>query len=173
MTGTVLAGGPANATSYVQETPQLGGDPARTTSSSSWSEVVPVRVKRNTHDTPYGINPAWLPNMLRQLEQLIRLPKDWDSYGASPMSQVAIRTFAEFLRDNRQYIRSSPLLSLTSEGGILARWESRESELDLYFEANEPVEIVFEQYIDSHERSGPASQFAELAKWLWQSSAAG
>lgn len=166
----ILTGKRQAIDSYVQETPRGGTVTSHVSSSSSWTEVVPVQA-RSMEGNRYKRNPPWLPQMLRQLETLVTLPRGWDGYDAAPMSIVSVQTFAEFLRDNDHYIRSSPLLSLTSEGGILARWSSSDSELDLYFEPGEPVEVVFETHIDSHEESGLATNFPQLAKWLWQSSA--
>jgi hypothetical protein len=154
--------------SYVQERPLGGADTSHISLSSSWTEV--VRVQPAERDFQYQLNPAWLPSMFRQLKTLVALPRDWDGYGGTPMSADAARKFGEFIRDYTQYIRSAPLLSLTAEGGILARWTSPDSEIDLYFETDE-VEVVFETHIDSHEESGPAASFPQLAKWLWQASA--
>lgn len=112
----------------------------------------------------------WLSEVVVRVNQLLRVPADWDGYGASALDFDAADRLIEMLSSSAAgYVRSTPYVAITVDGGLLVRWEnggyiaqlesSPSGELDAYFvsESGEEHEI-------------PAVQAHALPKWLWQAS---
>ncbi|MDX8036573.1 hypothetical protein SK803_40810 [Lentzea sp. BCCO 10_0856] len=136
------------------------------TSAASAREVLPV--------TPgeHGTNLLWpwLYETIERISELRTRPDNWDSYGASRLSNNAIVASLNFLARFRYAIQSAPLISLTGEGGLLFSWNNAESSVELTFN---PQELPWVYYSDSsiaREWEGHLHEGELIEKWLWRAS---
>jgi hypothetical protein len=116
-----------------------------------------------------GRYPAWLGDVLRRIEELSHRTEGWDSYGGEPLSEDAANTLLIVLIRLSSYIQSEPAVSLSSEGGLVAEWESSQSSLELVATKN-GVEVYYCEEAGNREWDMPAAQCQQLDKWLWRAS---
>lgn len=79
-------------------------------------------------DTP---EPAWLRESLQQLQRLLRLEPDWDSYGAKPIRlstvSFALKTLDQIAPDSLP----APAIVPTPLGGVQLEWHERGVDIEI------------------------------------------
>jgi hypothetical protein len=86
-----------------------------------------------------GDKPQWLEPVALRLNDLLRLDKNWDSYGAYPVDRS---TVVQVLRLLRQIMRADtplPFLVPTAIGGICMEWHRDDTELVLRVDPDQEV----------------------------------
>lgn len=65
----------------------------------------------------------------RHLQELARLPRNWDSYGALPISLVALKYVGHLVTTFRDGGISMPELSPSTDGGVRVEWSDEQREV--------------------------------------------
>jgi hypothetical protein len=75
----------------------------------------------------------WQIDAIRKLDQLLALPRDWDSYGSSPPSEIAVKAAVRLILDIDFDYFVSPHIVPVSGGGVQLEWSlgSREVEIEI------------------------------------------
>lgn len=137
------------------------------TSAMSAREVLPV-----SPPTASDITPIWAGNVRRRVDELAMRPEGWDSYGACKLQRQVIAEFYEVLGSLAHAVQSEPLISLTTEGGLIASWENAQGSLEITVEPGQTPLIAYEDAIKGTEWDGPLKSSSLVEKWLWQTSVA-
>jgi hypothetical protein len=66
--------------------------------------------------------PIWWEQLSRRAEELLGLPVDWDSYGASAVTPIAVEAAFRFLGRFMADGLPIPQLTPTSVGGVNVEW---------------------------------------------------
>jgi hypothetical protein len=114
--------------------------------------------------------PDWFESLSSRVEELSRLPDDWDSYGARALHPEAAIVLSEFLRDYAFAIQSPPVISLDDEGGLIAEWQTPLSSLELVANPGAEVIVYYHDANSNREWELPVSYCDMLEKWLWRAS---
>lgn len=72
-----------------------------------------------------GSAPAWLITTVDRVRHLLSLPSDWDSYGARPVREVAVRDVLMLLQEIMPITRRLPFIAPLSDGGLQVEWSMR------------------------------------------------
>lgn len=96
--------------------------PHRSHASPQWSSVVSV-----------GDLSQWQVDAIRKLLQLLSLPRDWDSYGSPPPSEVAVMSALHLILHIDLEYFLSPHVVPVGGGGVQLEWSlgSREIEVEI------------------------------------------
>lgn len=81
---------------------------------------------------------VWLDSGLTKLSGLIRLPEDWDSYGAPPIDAEVAGTLWEVLVTLAEAEAPEPDVVPLSSGGLQLEWYTPELEVQLSIEPPAP-----------------------------------
>jgi hypothetical protein len=138
--------------------------PAATAISSR--EVISAASVRNTE----SLLPSWLVNTSRRMEELSYLPEGWDSYGASSLKEEVADSLFDLLILLNSAIQSEPYISLTTEGGLVAEWESSQSSLEMLASPGSNIMVYYHDTATNNEWEMAVSQCDRLDKWLWRAS---
>ena len=115
------------STSTTSSLGQMYSQAQRSYASPQWSRVVLVSELSQ-----------WQIEAIRKLVQLLALPRDWDSYGSSPPSEVAVKAAGSLILDiDLEYV-VSPRIVPVSGGGVQLEWRvgSRELEIEISYEGS-------------------------------------
>lgn len=129
-------------------------------------EVLPATPVSNDD----ALLPSWFSGVSRRIDELSRLPKGWDSYGASALNEDAADALSETLRQRRYAIQSQPSISLNDEGGLVAEWENPEYSLELLVNPGVEIYVYHHDIATNREWEMPISHCDMLDKWLWRAS---
>lgn len=99
--------------------------------------------------------PHWLPQTEIALQALLKLPANWDSYGARPIRAEIVGEVADLLRKIVQPGTPQPAVVPTVQGGVQLEWHTCGIDLEIeigqpgqfhvsYEEPNEDVELEAE-----------------------------
>lgn len=87
--------------------------------------------------------PAWFPDVVDEMDDLIRRPTDWDSYGARRVSpRLALSLLKTLLKLTSENSRQ-PTVFGTSEGGAGLEWETPQLFVRLTLEPGGAPEIYY------------------------------
>ena len=75
--------------------------------------------------------PAWMASVTERLNTLLSLPKNWDSYGAPPITREAVDRVVAVLESLASSITPTPSVGPTPEGGVQVEWHERGVDLEL------------------------------------------
>ncbi len=129
-------------------------------------EVLPV-----SSSTASDITPIWAGSVQRRVAELAMRTEGWDSYGARALQRSALTKFYEVLWTLAHAVQSEPLISLTTEGGLIASWENAQGSLEITVEPKQTPLIAYEDAVKGVEWDGPLKASLLVEKWLWQTSA--
>lgn len=91
-----------------------------------------------------GPLPSWLKATTAALNELARLPENWDSYGAGTIRQsyilAAMDLLLRIMRDNTP----PPSVVPTNRGSVLLEWHLRGIDLEIEVAAHGQFHVVFE-----------------------------
>jgi hypothetical protein len=135
-------------------------------SSISSSEVLPA----NRASASARMTPHWMAGVFRRIVDLSKRNDDWDSYGAPRLQVEVLRAFVQTLEGYSYAIQNEPLISLTSNGGLLCSWESSQASMDLSFEVAEVTRVYYEDAATGQEFDLSLHECETVEKWLWRAS---
>jgi len=92
-----------------------------------------------------GVEPAWFRPILRELAELLELPRNWNSYGAPPIAPRAVTRGMQVLSE----VMSSgdtpcPEVTPTTQAGVQFEWHARGIDLELAIDPRGRVSALFE-----------------------------
>jgi hypothetical protein len=84
--------------------------------------------------------PAWLEPTVRRVNELLRLPKGWDSYGANAIRSEAAYAMVKLLTEVMCCDSPLPSIVPSPEGHLQAEWHTKG--IDLEVEVVAPLQIL-------------------------------
>lgn len=86
----------------------------------------------------------WFPRVLPQLNRLLELAPNWDSYNADPVSVEVVRSATGLLIAIGEEVNlPNPLISPTRTGGVLLEWKSGSMELEIELVSRDAGAFLF------------------------------
>jgi hypothetical protein len=95
--------------------------------------------------------PGWLPLAENDLNELLSLPPNWNSYGARPIDPVIVRAAREMLHRLAQPHTPRPNVVPTVRGGVQLEWHTGGIDLELEFSSPDHVHTYYEEGESSEE----------------------
>lgn len=95
--------------------------------------------------------PDWLPTTARALVVLLRLPPNWDSYGAGEIEPDAVVHALALLTVTMRPDTPAPAVVPTPHGGVQLEWHTRESDLEVEITPTGRLHVAYENHLDGHE----------------------
>jgi hypothetical protein len=87
---------------------------------------------------------AWLGPVLDELQELLSLPEDWDSYGSARIDAHIARYVGRLLGVLARAETARPALVPTSAGGVQLEWHTRALELQLEIDpADDSIRLFY------------------------------
>jgi len=75
--------------------------------------------------------PRWLRPTVQRMEQLLALPRNWDSYGALPVTVVSVQMALNALMMVMESRSPAPTVVPTVEGGVQLEWHQNDIDLEV------------------------------------------
>jgi len=107
---------------------------------------------------PRGVYPVWLGSVVDQLDHLLNLGENWDSYGSCTIDLSVVERVIRFLGQVLDDESVNPDIVPTSEGGIQLEWDYRDKELELEFRPSGDYVVFF---LDPHNHDEEARELEE------------
>jgi hypothetical protein len=99
---------------------------------------------------------SWLRSAQEKLEELSKLPENWNSYGSRPIQSGAIETAANLLSDLIKINMPEPKIFPVSGGGIQLEWENSKCEFELEIMPDKSIEyLIVDEKGEMHEGKLP------------------
>jgi hypothetical protein len=114
--------------------------------------------------------PAWLLKAKYDLDRIMALPENWDSYGSPSIPEVLYKNAENFLRSLEVEDIEPPFVAPVSEGGIQFEWQNQDRDLEVEFV--DPyifgyLKVVKDQTVEEGEHSANDYNSArQLLRWL-------
>lgn len=89
----------------------------------------------------------WLRPTVSRVESLTGLARDWDSYGAHPVTAEAAIAVVRFLLDNAYQQLAPPAIVPLPDGGVQLEWHRGGLDVEIAFSEEEPG-----VYVEDHDR---------------------
>lgn len=113
---------------------------------------------------------AWESEILAQLVELARLPRNWDSYGARPLAVPSVRALMDLTRQLAESIHCAPKLAMAVDGGLVCDWFGADSALTLLIDGDGNVTVEHADSVSGAEWEGPIQETVDLDKKIWHAS---
>lgn len=117
-----------------------------------------------------AIEPKWLAKAKYDLDRIIDLPENWDSYGSPPIPEVLYKNAENFLRSLEVENIEAPFVAPISGGGIQFEWQNKARELEIEFVQSNVfgyLKIIGDEPIDEGQFAVQDYNSARLLiKWL-------
>lgn len=104
----------------------------------------------------FGSQPPVVQALVADLNDMLALSTDWDTYGGRSLSITAARAAVSWLLDACQDRLPAPTVVPGSDGSIQLEWHTRGVDLEVHFEASGVGEFSFEDLDTGEESGGPA-----------------
>jgi hypothetical protein len=75
---------------------------------------------------------------------LLRLPQNWNSYGAGPIQSAAVAAALRFLGQTMHPETPAPAVVPTSQGGVQLEWHAGEIDLEVRVSPSGEINVVYE-----------------------------
>ncbi|TXL69379.1 hypothetical protein FHP25_39210 [Vineibacter terrae] len=82
-----------------------------------------------------GNLPDWMREVLARLNQVARMPENWDTYGAVPVNQRTLEHSLLVLTKLMPASRYLPRILASTHGGVLLQWDDGRRELEISVDA--------------------------------------
>jgi len=117
----------------------------------------------------------WLDAAATHLAAFLELPKNWDSYGARPISISTVQEVSQLLTRLWDLGLPAPQLVPTAKGGVQLEWDAKGVALELELEPGGRMLAVFDDpaRTESWERELPPSDLAPVSDALRRIARAG
>ena len=97
----------------------------------------------------------WWPSVSSQLDQLLTLPGNWDSYGACPIDREIVESVKGLLACLGEFLDlPSPCVSATRTGGVLLQWRSGTKEVEVELVSRDAASFVYADEATTEEDEG-------------------
>jgi hypothetical protein len=93
----------------------------------------------------------WLSSFTESVEELRRLPEDWDSYGASRIDKAALIGAIRLLVDNN-FQGPSPYVIPTPHGGVQLEWQDARGGVEIIVNRDGTLSILVDTEGDFEEK---------------------
>ena len=80
-----------------------------------------------------AIDPKWVAKAKYDLDRIMKLPDNWDSYGSPSIPEVLYKNAENFLRSLEVEDIEAPFVAPVSGGGIQFEWQNKTRELEIEF----------------------------------------
>jgi hypothetical protein len=97
--------------------------------------TTPQKLARHSDATVTEPLPGWLVQTDEALQELLRLPPNWNSYGARPVSPDNVRAAKDLLRAIVQPETPRPSVVPTVGGGVQLEWHTGGIDLEIEIQA--------------------------------------
>jgi hypothetical protein len=87
--------------------------------------------------------PDWVIPVVSRLVELMRLPDNWDSYGAKPIDATTVRYFLEALIGLMRTNTPAPDVVPSPEGHLQAEWHLRGIDLEVEMISASRISVAF------------------------------
>lgn len=77
--------------------------------------------------------PEWLASVHRELHDLTKIPRDWDTYDGVAVTDSAFEGAASFIATVSNPTTHQPSVVPTSEGGVQVEWHTGGYDVEAYF----------------------------------------
>ena len=95
--------------------------------------------------------PPWLPEVVRKMTTLLKLPEGWDSYDAARIDRGCVAyALNEILGKCMQATTPIPSVVPLKNGGVMLEWHCRQMDIEVRIEKGEKVHMSF--YDDKENR---------------------
>jgi len=101
--------------------------------------------------TQYSRIPAKLAQLVERIKSFEGLTANWDSYGARPLDDRAVRATMEIIVDAERTCCSPDALVPLSSGGLGLRWASGNAELEIDIDPDKTCSAVFDTGEEEHD----------------------
>lgn len=129
----------------------IGSEPTLAESAAlSAGETLPALFGEWTHESRPVITvkwgsrttsvPDWFLDLAVQSFDLLRLPQNWDSYGAPRIEPAAVEDALSLLADLVQVDMPLPSIVPTAHGGVQVEWHSKEFDFEIELAKGQPAE---------------------------------
>jgi len=81
---------------------------------------------------------------VEDLEKLLELPPNWDSYGARPIQPAVFLRVVKLLAEILETRVPRPAIVPTPQGGIQLEWHRRDADLEILVQPGEVTEVYLE-----------------------------
>jgi len=120
--------------------------------------------------TVVAIYPKWLAKAKYDLDRIMALPENWDSYGSPSIPEVLYKNAENFLRSLEVEDIEPPFIAPVSGGGIQFEWQNKTRELEIEFVQSNVfgyLKIIGDEPVDEGQFSLQDYNSARLLiKWL-------
>ena len=146
----------------------------------SWS-AQPLMEDRRLDWSPWAVDVTWGPTIAlvgselvtaarntdlrpayEKASKLVRLPKDWDGYGAAPIDAYYVRRALDLLSQLVREDTPLPDIVPTTRGGVQLEWHERGIDLEISIESLSVLHVSFEDAASG--KSWDANLTTSLAK---------
>lgn len=101
-------------------------------------------------------------NMLEKLGHFENLPENWDSYGASRPSEMAVKNARSFLYENHFLALPFYFIAPGVNGEVMLEFKQGERSAELYFNVDNSNELLLFQNDEVIQESDLQQSFSEL-----------
>jgi hypothetical protein len=125
------------------------------------STLRPIAVALGAQDQPAVLRAAsshWYREAVRDLQQSVSLPRNWDTYGGSPASVESARDALAFLVETLAVGTAAPAVAPVGEGGVQLDWRQGGLEIEVVFAAGEEAGLYLHDLETGEEWEGPLEE---------------
>jgi hypothetical protein len=90
-----------------------------------------------------GSVPGWLAETEQAIQELLRLPPNWNSYGAQPIRPDVVRAAKDLLPGIVQKQTPQPNVVPTVRGGVQLEWHLGDIDLEIEIDAPGQFQVLF------------------------------
>jgi hypothetical protein len=94
---------------------------------------------------------AWFMLIASKLVELLKLPPNWDSYGARPIDPIHVRAALQVLLRIMGDETPMPFVVPTNRGGIQMEWHVHGLDLEIETVSAQRIRVSFEDEMSSEE----------------------
>lgn len=121
------------------------------------AEVIPIRPRPAPVPSSLTVReemePAWIDASIEKIFELLELPDNWDSYGATKISSDAAAAMIQLLTEVMNSRSPSPTLVPSPEGHLQAEWHMNGIDLEAEVVAANSVLVFYRDSAGSWEKN--------------------
>jgi hypothetical protein len=91
-----------------------------------------------------ALRPAWLGRVAERIDSFLKLPENWNSYGAKAIKAHFAKFAGIFVQSVAEPSLPEPSVVPTVQGGVQVEWHTRGIDLEVRFEAGDRISVSFE-----------------------------
>jgi hypothetical protein len=111
--------------------------------------------------------PPWLEPVRRAITALVRLPQNWDGYGAAPLDEQLVQDALRMLLGLMEYDTPAPSVVPLGDGGIQFEWHRHGKNLEIEFPAGgSPSFYYYEDDSDRESEGLVEGDYDELRAYI-------